>query len=360
MHVIRARNANQALPEMMHYVRDSGLVVKRDSRNGPVLQFAEPFCIKYQKPTQRVVFWEERDANPFFHLFESLWMIAGRNDVAYPARYSSNIAQFSDDGHTFHGAYGYRWRKHFQVLINPQKGAGAIDQVATICDALSKNPEDRRQVLQMWDAAADLGGQGKDLPCNLMAVFNRAADGALNMVVYNRSNDIVWGALGANCVHFSMLQEFMAKWIGCEVGEYWQVSANMHAYTELTPALNACLPLADKAFPSDQVRSLDPYEHGSGHTPLISGSVQDWQRQLNMFLDVGPNAMGYHDPFFRRVAIPLAQAYEAFSDRSNPGRFENALNCVYRCSPCDWKVACISWLMRRQERAQSAAKAKAA
>jgi hypothetical protein len=125
MHVIRARNANQALPEMMHYVRDSGLVVKRDSRNGPVLQFAEPFCIKYQRPTQRVVFWEERDANPFFHLFESLWMIAGRNDVAYPARYSSNIAQFSDDGHTFHGAYGYRWRKHFQVLMDPQKGAGA-------------------------------------------------------------------------------------------------------------------------------------------------------------------------------------------------------------------------------------------
>jgi hypothetical protein len=356
MLTINARNANQALPEIMYQLQSTDDAVQRSSRNGPVMQFVEPFAIKYRKPTERVVFWPERDANPFFHLLESLWMLAGRNDVAYVARYSSNIGQFSDDGKTFHGAYGARWRRWFRM----EGGQQYIDQLLTIAAALKDNPEDRRQVLQMWDATSDLGLKGKDLPCNLMITFQRGHTGALNMCVYNRSNDIVWGALGANCVHMSYLQEYMAARIGCEVGWYEQISANMHGYVETT---KACLPLSDLAdllpgSATTKYQRADPYQQERVQPfPLVSTPIDQWDSELTMFMSE-PFAMGYRDPFFRRVAIPMVRAYDYFKNREDSTRFDKALAALGQMADCDWKVACVEWIQRRQGKAVAKAQAE--
>lgn len=347
MLVIKARNPHQMLPEAMYQVQTSIHSVTRGSRNGPVIQFVEPVTLQYSRPTERVVFWEARDANPFFHLFESLWMLAGRNDVAYPTKFNSTFGQFSDDGVTFHGAYGFRWRKHF-----------GFDQLERLVETLKSNAEDRRGVLQMWDANVDrAGGAGKDYPCNIFAVFNSDHEGRLNMTVYNRSNDLLWGALGANCVHFSMLQEFLAAWMGCEVGKYWQISANMHAYLELNPLLKTCLPLSDRAFPSDQFKTDCPYQNGTVEPfPLVSSDIESWHRDLGMFLQTGGDAMGYKDRFFRRVAIPMLRAYEAFKNRGDEGRFQHAFVHLEECADCDWKLAATQWLSRRYHKALAKAR----
>ena len=50
---------------------------RKDSRNGPVLEFPEPVLICYNRPVERVLFYPSRDANPFFHLMEGLWMLVG-------------------------------------------------------------------------------------------------------------------------------------------------------------------------------------------------------------------------------------------------------------------------------------------
>jgi thymidylate synthase len=352
MKVIKARNAHQALPEMMWQVANSEDFTKSDSRNGPVVKCVTPLTIHYLKPLERVVFWPERDANPFFHLFESLWMLAGRNDVAYVAKFSSNIAQFSDDGVTFHGAYGHRWRNHF-----------GFDQITHAAEKLRANPDDRRVVLQMWDAlgAGDGLGKGKDYPCNMIITLQRDGHGRLDMVVYNRSNDILWGALGANCVHMSVMQEYVAAMIGCEVGQYWQVSSNMHAYTELTPLLQKCLPLGERV--NHPYKGItDPYEieHYGRELyqpfPLVSTPIESWDRDLHAFLDTGTAALGYRDPFFRRVALPMLKAYEAFSQKDNPHRFADAYAALSDMADCDWKLACTEWILRRRD----AAAAKAA
>lgn len=342
MLVIKARNANQALPEILHQFQSNPLAVRRKSRNGDVTMFCEPCTIQYQKPKERVVFWPERDANPFFHLFESLWMLAGRNDVAYVEQFSAQIGQYSDDGKTFHGAYGYRWRKHF-----------GFDQLLHIAKALKDNPEDRRQVLSMWDANVDgLFRTGKDFPCNLQAVFQRDHEGRLNMTVYNRSNDSVWGALGANCVHFSYLQEFLAVSIGCEVGQYWQVSANMHLYDFNSAFVK---PLADKAFPSEQYKGGDYYEHDVPTFPLVNGDIPTWHSDLGMFLSEGGRAIGYRDRFFRSVAVPMDNAYRAFKNKKDPLRFEAALSWLNQMASCDWKLAAAEWIIRRMNAAQAKA-----
>lgn len=159
MKTIAARNVNDALILGLLALGEEG--VDRDSRNGPVRVFTGPVTTHYKHPEERVLFFPERDANPFFHFMESLWMIAGRNDVEWISRFSANIANYSDDGVTFHGAYGYRWRQHFEFyrveglsmadFPNAAKSELChIDQLATIAQLLKNNPDDRRIVLQMW------------------------------------------------------------------------------------------------------------------------------------------------------------------------------------------------------------------
>ncbi len=352
MHVIEARNAHQALPEALYQIQRCG--VKRDTRNGPVLRFPGPCTIVYQKPLERVMFWPERDANPFFHLLESLWMLAGRNDVKYPASIVPRMASFSDDGETFNGAYGYRWKGHFKQDPQDSMASLPIDQIETIVQALVINPDCRRQVLSMWDCEHDLGLQSKDLPCNLNACFE-VQDGHLNMMVCNRSNDLVWGALGANVVHFSILQEYMAVLGGFQIGTYTQVSFNMHLYldthAELMETLGSYARYPGSALP---IR-LCPYESGAVEPcPLVTpyekspADARKFLRDTEMFIDQGP-ALGMTDHFIKRVALPLSQAISAYKHHSHAGvaKFRMAQGVLDGCRATDWKKAATEWIERR-------------
>lgn len=276
MYVLNVRNVHDALPKALKGLEEIG--VKRDSRNGPVVKYPMPVTVVYEKPLERVIYWPERDANPFFHLMESLWMLAGRNDVAFPAHFVKSMRNYSDDGKIFHGAYGYRWRKYF-----------AFDQLEVIVNGLKENPDDRRMVLTMWDPVIDLGKKGKDFPCNLQVLFSRGEEGELNMLVTNRSNDIVWGALGANAVHFSYLQEFIAAGIGCPVGKYYQMSNNFHAYEETLEKV--------KSLSREAYKHTNPYEEQDGvsHFPLVNVDMNTWHQDLVMFMEEGP-IIGFREP----------------------------------------------------------------
>lgn len=327
---IQVRNVHEALPEGMHQIKERG--VRRTSRNGPVMVLPFPFTTMYQHPKERVLFWPQRDANPFFHFFEALWMLAGQNDVETVAYFAKNMANYSDDGVTLHGAYGHRWRMHF-----------GTDQLTTIANALKADRNCRRQVLQMWDCRVDLGRQGKDVPCNTQAYFQVSVHGGLDMMVSNRSNDLVWGAYGANAVHFSFLQEMMAAWIGVPVGAYWQVSMNTHLYLE--PHEELMEALAMKAPNPPGLGPSSPYQAEEVHPfPLVSlGSVNRWQRELKAFLEYGPES-DYDDPFFGGVAKPLLKAHAVYKTKS----WGSAKELMRDCIATDWSRACYEWLDRRE------------
>tara|TARA_R110002153_G_scaffold132597_2_gene281646 strand:- start:15489 stop:16517 length:1029 start_codon:yes stop_codon:yes gene_type:complete len=337
MRTIVVRNVHQALTEGAYQLQTFGQ--ETTSRNGPVKMLPVPLTTCYLRPTERVLFHPERDANPFFHLFESLWMLKGRRDVDFPKFFNSKFDAFSDDGEVFNAAYGYRWRNHFNT-----------DQLARIISALDKDPTCRRQVLAMWDGHHDLGLQSKDLPCNTQAYFQVDMDGKLQMMVTNRSNDLIWGAYGANAVHFSMLLEYMALSLKREVGLYYQTSFNTHFYTETHGDLVATL--ADKA-PQPPAQYTCPYSSGAITTtiPLMSIPRGRWDRELTMFMSMGFEIANtnkvFVDPFFAHVAIPLYRAYIAFKSKS-PTRFAEAYQHVGQCAAQDWQIACSEWLQRRE------------
>lgn len=218
MFTIDAVDVNDAYPKVIGLLNKYG--VEESSRNGRVLVLPTPLSVTYHNPCDRVLFNKARDANPIFHALESVWMLAGRNDADYVSRIVPGMMNYAEsDGH-FHGAYGYRWRKHF-----------GHDQLERIIALLREDPTTRRAVLAMWDGAVDQNNGLKDLPCNTQIMFG-IREGRLNMMVTNRSNDLVWGMLGANVFHMSFLQEYVAAAVGVPIGVYTQCSFNAHGYID--------------------------------------------------------------------------------------------------------------------------------
>lgn len=296
------------------------------------IESPEPVTTVYYRPTERVLFSPTRDANPFFHFFEGLWMLAGRNDVEFLSRLNSRMASFSDDGEVLHGAYGFRWREHF-----------AFDQVDAVVRLLKEDPGSRRAVIAMWDPEVDAvgtklsggGPTGKDVPCNTHLYF-KIRSGALNMTICNRSNDMLWGAYGANAVHMSMLQEYTADKLGVPVGLMRQMSDSLHVYLddkggELWTKLKAA---------GKPELDTDPYRRGMTSFPMAAGQ-EFWDRDLDMFMDLAMKKQevqhrAFRTPFFARVVSPLWQ-----------GWVERSVQAVAFCAAPDWRRAATEWLNRR-------------
>jgi len=171
------------------------------------------------------------------------------------------------------------------------------------------------------------------------------------MCVTNRSNDAVWGALGANAVHFSMLQEYLAVMIGCAVGKYWQVTNNLHLYLDHHKELMETM--AAKAFPSDQFNSSCPYETGRVEpTPLIpGGNVLKFDADIAMLLDEGA-ALGMTDWFCRKVGGPMLESIRLYKaqNESNRDRINKAQARLWDMPiKSDWLLAGQDWLERRRK-----------
>lgn len=335
MRNIYARNVNDALPLGMQLLQDQG--VKRDSRNGGVVLSPMPVTTMYAEPQERVIFDEKRDANPYFHLLEAMWMLAGRNDVAFPAHYAKQLMMYSDDGTSLNGAYGHRWRVHFE-----------FDQLLWAIDRIRQNKDDRRVVIQMWDANQDIEwaiNGGKDVPCNTQLYVWVDVRDRLCITVCNRSNDIIWGAYGANAVHFSVLQEFIAQACGLEVGPYWQISNNYHAYVDLFDKL--------KSIPDEfDVFQHDPYEMGQVKAMrLVTGkdNYGVFLSELQMLLSEGP-MLGLRVPFLKKIVSPMMQSHAAYKEKDWEAAHE-----ALKAMPAenDWRRACEEWLERRLQNAKS-------
>lgn len=342
---ILVNNPNEALDTGLWHLKTAGVV--NDSRNGRVVQAPGPVCTTYLRPTERVVFSGLRDANPFFHLYEALWMLAGKKDAASVSRFAKQMESFADGNGQLWGAYGWRWREFF-----------GFDQLQQIIALLRADPKTRRAVLSMWSAIGDLvpvvGGEGgmasKDVPCNTHVYFD-ATQGRLDMTVCNRSNDIIWGAYGANAVHMSVLQEFIASAVSLPVGVYHQFSNNYHAYID-RPDVQRLIDTQgdDSTLWRIKYFNEDRYSISGGPVPkplLPEGADRwaAWLEECEQFVG-DPYRDGYNwtHSFIKDVASPLMRAHAEYK----AGDIGLAIEIADTCSSADWSMAACEWLQRRQ------------
>jgi thymidylate synthase len=278
------------------------------SRNGPVMKCKDVFLEIY-RPNERVLFDRERNANPFFHMMEFIWMMAGHNDSHWIGQFNQRMYSYAEPSGVIHGAYGHRWREHF-----------GIDQITECIQLLKDYPDTRRAVLGMWDPEEDANASKADLPCNTHIYVTLEKEG-LEFTVCNRSNDLVWGMLGTNVVHMTMLQEIMADSLDVGMSSYKVFTKNLHVYKNL--------PNFDKIW--NTMAPNDLYANGAVRSfPILCG-----QRIENFFDDCEAFIRGLQvsNHWLNRTARPMRDAY---IERLSGG---TGLDEIGHIEATDWKAA---------------------
>lgn len=377
MHVIQARNVNDAYRKGMQLISSHG--IRQTSRAGEVLVLDRPVTTVYERPIERVLFDPKRDANPIFHLMESIWMLAGWRDATWLDQFVSDFSKrFAEDNGEAHGAYGHRWRDHFRgepVLVGTSvvditdpasQEVGhyevpTIDQIKKVGEILLNDPTSRQAVMAMWDPSIDLGAKKRDIPCNDLVMFRGRYDHIdgiwlLDTTVLCRSNDIIWGAYGANAVHMSFMAEVVAALAGMKMGRYYQVSNNYHAYTDI---FSKMFPPALETGSFSSTIGADPYQLGMAiPRPIFSEYLWDYKGDSRG--KVSERALAFIDEcegfmndrsipkntsiFFQDVVYPLIRAHR---DHWKKGDKFGALDIVRKMPASDWQLATMQWMGRR-------------
>ena len=346
MHVITARNVNGAYRSGLRFIVQDG--EKEETPNGAVLRASTSVATVFRHPQERVLMSPQRNANPFFHLFEALWMLSGQQDVMM-------LRQFADESVVVHSAFGHRWRN----WPSPEPYGNAVnsfDQLNFVIRALRKNPSDRRVVVGMWDPRRDLN-ENCEVPENLTIKVG-IAHGKLNMIAFNRSSDVIQGCYGANAVHLSMLQEYLAACINVAVGTLTQISTDYHVYLDRPYFLSEYFPLVD-----EHLTIHEPYADMMVYPLVHAPDVFD--EELAAFMSfIADDSLyradriaivqAFRNKFLWAVALPMYLAHIYIRQRDYP----NALQVLItehehylHPLPIDWICACAAWIERRMREA---------
>lgn len=222
------------------------------------------------RPLERCIVVPGRNNNPFAAIYESLWVIAGRNDIGDLTAYLPRAGNFSDDGLTWRAGYGPRlraWRGY--------------DQVAGVVKTLMADPLSRRGVISIFDPELD-NRPSKDVPCTNWLQFT-CRDGLLDLAVTVRSNDLMWGFSGINTFEWSVLQEMVAFWLGVGVGTVTYFIGSLHIYERHFDRVGRLLTTAP---------APDPYEIGAA--PRFATSLGELDAALSDWFELEATARNGH------------------------------------------------------------------
>jgi len=153
-----------------------------------------------------------RQGRLFSSLGETLWYLAGSDDLSFIAYYIHGYRQESSDGKTVRGAYGKR-------LFH-------TNQLYKVVALLREKSTSRRAVIQLF-RQSDLRNH-IEVPCTI-SIQLLVRERKLEMIASMRSNDAYMG-LPHDIFAFTMIQEVVARELGIEVGRYTHFVGSLHLY----------------------------------------------------------------------------------------------------------------------------------
>jgi thymidylate synthase len=160
------------------------------------------------------------------------------------------MKNFSDDGFFLRGGYGPRMRsfncssEDYKINMpiyhkSPKIREGAIDQFDFIEKCFKRDHNTRQAVINIGDPQKDCFNSAlqiketKDSPCTRVLHFMKhPSENKLNLTVYMRSNDILWGASAVNIFNFTFMQEYFASILNLNIGDYYHIANSFHYYDE--------------------------------------------------------------------------------------------------------------------------------
>lgn len=222
--------------------------VQRTTRGFSCQELPNPFMFRINNPTARWINIPERKWNLTFAYAEALWFASGRNDLKMIGCYLKNMKNFSDDGKYVSGSYGPRLRtfsgicddyKNSTLIHDDQSNisTGLVDQFLFVEKCFQYDKNTRQAIINIGDPPKDCFNKSgelklsKDFPCTRALHFiKKANQDKLDLIVYMRSNDFLWGASATNIFNFTFIQEYLSQILGLEIGDYYQLVSNFHYY----------------------------------------------------------------------------------------------------------------------------------
>lgn len=221
-------DATQAWHHLLADVVAGDLVAPRGEPTREVLNNAIAFDA--HSPVVRCT---ARKLSRRFLAAEALWILLGRDDVAGIAPYNRRIADFSDDGLSFFGAYGPKF----------------VDQLPYVVKKLVDDRDTRQAVISIW---REKPPPTKDVPCTLSVVFS-IRRGRVNAHVTMRSSD-AWLGFPYDVFNFAMMAARVAiavntrgqrlhgaAWTFVGLGAVYWTAASSHLYKRNLDGARACL-----------------------------------------------------------------------------------------------------------------------
>lgn len=172
--------ANEAWRTILHRIEESGdeagprnMRTKEILFNDITFDMNSPIC-----------YHQDRRLNYAFSAAEALFIANGDNRVANLTQYNKNMAQFSDDGLIFNGAYGPPFNFQLEYAVNK----------------LVHDIESRQAVIQIWKPNPV---RSRDIMCTLSLQF-LVRKGALHTKVTMRSSD-AWLGIPYDFFNFTIM-----------------------------------------------------------------------------------------------------------------------------------------------------------
>lgn len=144
-----------------------------------------------------VMTWPGRELGYRFQAGEAWWILSGDDRVETISPYSRRIADFSDDGVRFFGAYGPK----------------IMQQTHQVVEKLTRDPESRQAVVNIW---RENHPQTKDVPCTLSLQFLQRG-GRLHCCASMRSSD-AWLGWPYDVFNFSCVSLAVASMLPSRPG----------------------------------------------------------------------------------------------------------------------------------------------
>jgi thymidylate synthase len=161
--------------------------------------------VDIENPRNRHTWLIGRKNNIYATIAEALWVLAGQENIEpYLSFFVPRAQQFSDNGKTWHDAYGPRIYDSHQ--LEHVLDIFQLEGVLT-----------RRAVITLWNPNKDtvqalsrqlILNSRKAVPCNNVIYFY-ARNNELCCHVIQRSSDIVWGLSNVNLFEFTLLHEIV-------------------------------------------------------------------------------------------------------------------------------------------------------
>jgi thymidylate synthase len=203
--IIQADKLHQAWAMLAHtLVRDGEKVSPRGKETREILNVSLRFDGR-----QNVIVNPTRDLNYRFMVAEWLWISCGRRDVGSITRFNKQLAQFSDDGFRFEGAYG--------PMI--------ADQLRYVVKNLKNDSTSRQALLTIWRPNP---APSKDIPCTVALQFFLRKE-KLHVTATMRSSD-VWLGVPYDAFNFSQIGNALAGALGVDLGTVTMNLGSSHVY----------------------------------------------------------------------------------------------------------------------------------